>query len=135
MMISERAAAYVLAILCVFQALGPAWTIRSHCRRNIDVRMGWLRVQVRKDPLQVCFEGVTSKKEEGEICSSERPTSVFQGRSRDLHRLRICMSDSGCMTAWLEGSSYGWSISKHRGENFEERLTSLDRRETSVSGD
>lgn len=62
MMIPERAAAYVLAIVCVFQALRPSWTIRPQCRRSIDVRMGWLRMQVTNHPVPVCFEGVAREK-------------------------------------------------------------------------
>ena len=133
-MILERTAAYVLAVVCVFQAYRPSWTIRPQCWRSIDVRMGWLRVQGWSGADSVCSEGATGEREEA-ACSSGRRISLLQNRPRDLKRLMICMSDSGCMTAWLDGTSYGWSLFKDRKDNFEKSLIGLNGHETSGSGD
>lgn len=106
-MILERAAAYVLAAVCVFQAVRPSWTITPQTWRSIDLRIGWLRMQARNGDDSVCFEGRPAG-----ACSSERPISLPRGRRRNLKRLRICVSDSECVTAWLDETSHGWSISK-----------------------
>jgi hypothetical protein len=45
------------------------------------------------------------------------------------------MSDRGCMTAWLDDTSHGWSIFKVRGDDFEKKWISLDGHETSAWGD
>jgi hypothetical protein len=45
------------------------------------------------------------------------------------------MSDNGCMTAWLDETSHGWSISKGMEDNFEKILVVLDGHETSAWGD
>ena len=58
-----------------------------------------------------------------------------QRQAEEAKRLRICMGDSGCMTAWLDDTSHGWSISKGMGDNFEKKWISLDSHETSAWGD
>jgi hypothetical protein len=112
-MILERAAAYVLAVVCVFQAVRPSWTIKPQCWRSIDLRIGWLRMQARNRADSVCFE-----RQPAGACPSERPISLLRGSQRDLKRLRICMSDSDCMTAWIDETSHAWSISKGMEDNF-----------------
>lgn len=133
-MILERSAAYVLAVVCLFQALRPSWTITSQCWRSIDIRIGWLRVHAWNDGDSVCFEGLAGEKEQG-VSSSESRISPLRGRLRDPKRLRICVSDSGCMTAWLDGTSHCWSISKDREDNFAERLMDLDGHEKLTCSD
>jgi len=128
-MILERAAAYVLALVCIFQAVRPSLTIRPQCWRSIDLRIGWFRIQLR-NPDSVSFERLPAG-----ACSSQRPISLLSSRQRDLKSLRICMSDSGCMTAWLGDTSHGWSISKGMGDGFEKKWISLDGHETSARGD
>jgi hypothetical protein len=112
-MIPERAAAYVLAVVCVFQALHPSRMINAQGWRSIDIRIGRLRVQATNYADSVCFEGLAGKKEEG-LCSLERPILILRARPRDLKSLSICMTDSGCMTAWLDETLHGWSVSKDR---------------------
>ena len=60
---------------------------------------------------------------------------AVRGGQRDLKRLRICMSDSGCITAWLDETSHGWSISKGIEADFEKSVIDLDGHETSAWGD
>ena len=129
-MILERAAAYVLAVVCIFQAVSPSWTIRPQCWRSVDLRIGRLRMQANNGADSVCFEGRPAG-----ACPSQRPISLLRGRQRDLKRLRICMSDSGCMTAWLDETSHGWSISRGMEADFEKSLIDLDIHETSAGGD
>jgi hypothetical protein len=133
-MILERAAAYVLAVVCVFQAVHPSWTIRPQCWRSVDLQMGWLRLQARNGADSVCFEGGAGKKVE-RACSSEGRIALLPNRPRNLKRLMICMTDSGCMTTWLDGTSYGWSISKDKEDYFDKGLIGLDARETSATVD
>lgn len=124
-MILERAAAYVLAVVFLFQPLRPSWTITSQCWRSIDIRLGWLRVQARDSVDSVCFERLAGEKELG-ASSSERRTSLRCSRLKDPKRLRICLGDSGCMTASWDGISHWWSISNDREDNFEESSMGLD---------
>ena len=128
-MILERAAAYVLALVCIFQAVLPSWAIRPQCWRSIDLRIGSLRIQAR-NPDSDFFARRPAR-----AGSSERPISLLRGRQSDLKRLRICMGDSGCMTAWVDDTSHGWSISKGMGDNFEKKWLSLDSHETATWGD
>lgn len=129
-MILERAAPYVLAVVCIFQAIHPSWTIRPQSWRSIDLRIGRLRMQARNGAYSVCFE-----RRPAGACSSERPILLLRGGQRDLKRLRICMSDSGCITAWLDETSHGWSISKGIEADFEKSVIDLDGHETSAWGD
>jgi hypothetical protein len=133
-MILERAAMYVLAIVFAFQAASPSWTITSQCWRSIDVRIGWLRVQASNCVHSICFEAPAGEKEEG-VFSSQRRISLLRGRPRDPERLRICLNDSGCMTAWLDGISHCWSISSDREDNFDESLVGPDGQEKSTCRD
>jgi hypothetical protein len=87
-------------------------------------------MQARNDADSVCFE-----RQPAGACPSERPISLLRGRQRDLKGLRICMSDRECMTAWLDETPRGWSISKNMEDNFEKNLIDLDGHETSASGD
>ena len=116
-MILERAAAYVLALVCIFQAVLPSWTIRPQCWRSIDLRIGSLRIQGRKHLDSDFF----ARRPAAGAGRSERPISLLSGRQRNLKRLRICNGDSGCMTAWLDDTSHGWSISKGMEDNFEKK--------------
>jgi hypothetical protein len=129
-MILERAAAYVLAVVCIFQAVSPSWTIRPQCWRSVDLRIGRLRMQASNAADSVCPE-----RRQARAWSSERPISLLRGRQRDLERLSICVGDSGCMTAWLDETSHGWSISKGMKADFEKSLIDLDGHETSAWGD
>jgi hypothetical protein len=112
-MIPERAAAYVLAVVCVFQALRPSTMINAQYWRSIDIRIGWLRVQARNCSDSAYFDGLAGKKDESS-CSSEGRISLLHIRPSHHRRLTICMSDTGCMTAWLDGISHVWPISKDR---------------------
>ena len=82
----------------------------------------------------VCFEGAAAEKKQA-ACSSETRISAMRNRPGDLKGLMICLSDSGCMTAWLDGSSYGWSLSKKKKDRFRKSLTGPDNRETPASVD
>jgi len=124
-MILERAAAYVLAVVFLFQPLRPSWTITSQCWRSINIHIGWLRVQARNGVNSVCFEQLAGEKEQ-RASSSERRTLMRRDRVRDFKRLRICLDDSGCMTAWWDGISHWWSVSNDREDNFEESSMGLD---------
>ena len=106
-MILERGAAYLLAVVCLFQALHPSRMIRPQSWRSIDVRIGGLRVQATNGTDSICFERPTGEREES-ICSAERRISLLHSRPSHPKRLRICMNDRGCITVWLDG----WSISK-----------------------
>ncbi len=128
-MIAERAAAYLLALVCVFQALHPS-RISPQSWQSIDLRIGWLRMQARNGADPLCFEGWP-----GGACSSQRPISLPPGRQRNLKGLRICMTKCGCMTAWMDRSSHEWSISKSVGANFEKNLIDLDSHEMSARSD
>lgn len=112
-MIPERAAAYVLAVVCVFQLLHPSRMINAQGWRRVDIRIGRLRVQATNYADSICFEGWAGKKEEGP-CSLEGATLILRDRPSGLKKLSICMSDSGCMTAWLDKTLHGWSVSKDR---------------------
>jgi hypothetical protein len=128
-MILERAAAYVLAVVCVFQAVRPSWTTRPQWR-NIDLRIGWLQMEARNGADSICFERQPSR-----ACPSDMSISPLRGGQRDLKRLKICMNDGECMTVWLDETPHGWSISKGTEDNFEKSLIDLDGHETSASGD
>ena len=101
-MFLERTAAYVLAAACVLQTLQPSWATKPHCWRSIDVQIGRLRVQARNNAGSVCFEG---------LAPAQRmpPLHSWQKESK---KLRICIDDSGCMTAWVDGTSHAWLISE-----------------------
>jgi hypothetical protein len=129
-MILERAAAYVLAVVCILQAVCPSRTIRPQYWRSIDLRIGRLRMQARNGADSVCFERPPAG-----ACSPERPISLLRVRQRDLTKLRICMSESGCMTAWLDETSHGWSISKGIEDGFAKSVIDLGGHETSAWGD
>ena len=108
-MIPERAAAYVLAVVCAFLALHPSRGINAQGWRSIDIRIGRLSVQATNNADSVCSERLVGKKEEG-LCSSKRAILLLHGGPTDLKTLSICIGDSGCMTAWLDGSqTAGWS--------------------------
>jgi hypothetical protein len=100
-MISERTAAYVLAVVCFFQTLHPSWTIKAHCRRSIDVQIGWLRVQARNNAASDCYQ------ESG----GEQIPHIWEKEPR---RLKICIHDRGCLTAWSDGTAHAWLLSKDK---------------------
>jgi hypothetical protein len=89
---TERTAAYLLAAVCVFQTLRPSWAVKPHHWRSIDVQIGSLRVKARNDPGSICVPAL----------------QIWQKEPR---RLRICINDGGCMTAWLDGASHAWQFS------------------------
>jgi hypothetical protein len=97
-MIFERAAAYLLAVACVFQMLAPSGAIKPHYWRSIDVQIGWLRIQERNE------------------ADSATWTLLLHSWENEPKRLKICRDDSGCLTAWLNGTSHAWMISKDEGE-------------------
>jgi len=85
-MILERAAACVLAVVFLFQALCPSWTFRPQCWRSIDVRIGLFGVQARTGIDSVCFEGLAGKGRTGSAYWERRPRVVERSqRAKDLH--------------------------------------------------
>jgi hypothetical protein len=108
-MIPERAAAYVLAVVCAFQALHPSRRINAQGWRSIDIRIGRLSVQATNNTDSVCSEKLAGKEEVGS-CSSKRAILRLHEGPTDLKTLSICIRHSGCITAWLDGSQMaGWS--------------------------
>lgn len=103
-MILERTAAYVLAVVCVFQTLLPSWTIRPLRWRSIDVQLGRLHLEARN-----------------EANSATRMPLLHRGL-KEPKSLTICINDGDCITAWLDGTSHAWMIS--RGES--EQSASVD---------
>ena len=97
-MILERTAAYVLAVVCVFQTLLPSWTIKPHCCWSIDVQIGRLRMQARNE------------------ADSATRMPLRHSWQKESKRLMICINDSDCLTAWLDGASHAWMISKDESE-------------------
>ena len=98
-MILERTAGYVLAVAGVFQTLLPSWTIKPHCWRSIDVQIGRLHMQARDE--------------------ADSDTRPLQHRwQKEPKRLKVCINDSDCITAWLDGASHAWTISKDEKDNF-----------------
>ena len=101
-MVLERTAAYVLAAACVLQALHPSWATKPHRWRSIDVQIGRLRVQARNNDGSVRFEG---------LAPAQR-MPLLHSWQKESKKLRICINDSGCMTAWVDGTSHAWRISE-----------------------
>jgi len=131
-MIVERTAAYVLAVACVFQTLRPSWTIKPHCWRSIDVQIGWLRVQARNDADSVCFDELAA---EQKACASATRMSLLHSWQKEPKRLKVCINDSGCITAWLDGTSHAWLISKDKKDLFDESVMGIYGSGESASGD
>jgi hypothetical protein len=101
-MFLERTAAYVLAAVCVFQTLHPSRATKPHCWRSIDLQIGRLRVQARNNAGSVCFEG---------LAPAQR-MPLLHSWQKESKKLRICINDSTCMTAWVDGTSHAWLISE-----------------------
>ena len=93
-MIFERTAAYVLAVAGIFQTLLPPWTIKPHCWRSIDVQIGRLHMQATNE------------------ANSAAQPPLRHSLQKEPQRLKICVNDSDCITAWLDGASHAWMISK-----------------------
>jgi hypothetical protein len=110
-MILERTAAYVLAVACVFQSLHPSWTIKPHRLRSIDVQIGPLRVQARNGTRSMCY---AEPEAEQKSCASTTRLPLLPGWQKQLVRLKICINDSNCLTAWSDGTSHAWLISRDR---------------------
>jgi hypothetical protein len=108
-MILERTAAYILAVACVLQTLLPSWTIKPHCWRSIDVQIGRLRMQASNEPDSTCFDELAS---EQKACASATRMPPPHSWQNEPDRLTICINDSDCITAWLDGASHAWVISK-----------------------
>jgi hypothetical protein len=108
-MILERTAAYVLAVVCIFQALSPSWTIKPHGLRSIDVQIGRLRVQAKHNIGSVSFAEPAA---EQKSCASTTRMPLLPGWQKQSKRLKICIDDSACLTAWLDGSSHALLISR-----------------------
>jgi hypothetical protein len=103
-MILERIAAYVLAVVCIFQALRPSLVITPQCCRSIDIRIGWLRVRADNQPNPIFFGEQVGKKQ-GMWSSEEQKISLLRGGLRTSKSLRLYRSDSGWMMIWLDGDS------------------------------
>lgn len=95
-MIFERAAASVLVVACLLQAFRPSRMITSQSWRSIDIRIGWFQVQATN--------GADSVRPAGYF-SARTHISLVLDRRTDIKRLRICMSDGGCMTARLDATT------------------------------
>jgi hypothetical protein len=108
-MILERTAAYVLAVACVFQALRPSWTSKPHSLPRIVLQIGRLRVQATNDTGSVSFAEPAA---EQKSCASITLTPLLPGWQKQSKRLRICIDDNSCLTAWVDRTSYAWSISR-----------------------
>jgi hypothetical protein len=103
-MILERTAAYVLAVACVFQTLRPSWTSKPHTLHRIDVQIGRLRVQARNDTASFSFAA------EQKSCASIALMPLLPSWQKRPKRLKICINNSTCLTAWLDRTSYAWLI-------------------------
>jgi hypothetical protein len=110
-MIAERAAAYVLAVVCVFQTLHPSGRIKPHYLRNLDVQIGRLRVQATCNGDSTGFANRIAGQKSS---ASPAPMPLLHSWGKPAKRLRICIDDSGCLTAWLDGTSQTWLISRDR---------------------
>jgi hypothetical protein len=121
-MIVERTVAYVLVVACVFQMLLPSWTIKPHRWRSIDVQIGWLRVQARNDADSVCFEELVA---EQKASASATRMPLLHSWQKEPKTLEICINDSSCITAWLDGTSHTWFISRGKKDNFDESLMGI----------
>jgi hypothetical protein len=131
-MIVERTAAYLLAVACVFQMLHPSGTIKSHHWRSIDVQIGWLRVQAGNAADSVCFEELVA---EQKACPSATRTPLPHSWQKEPKTLNICINDSGCITAWLDGTTDAWLISRDKKDNSDESLMGIYGSGRSASGD
>jgi hypothetical protein len=109
-MILERTAAYVLAVACVFQTLHPSGTIHPHGRRSIDVHIGRLRVQARNDASWLYIEEWAP--EQKACMPATRP--LLHSWQKQARRVKICINDSSCLTAWSDGTSHVWLISRNK---------------------
>ena len=118
-MILERTAAYVLAVAGVFQTLLPSWTIKPHCWRSIDVQVGRLHMQARNDADSACLENLAA---EEKACTSAIGMPRTHSWQKEPKQLKICINDNDCVTAWSDGTSYAWLISKDKKDNFDESL-------------
>ena len=112
-MFVERAAAYLLVVVCVFQMLRPSRTLKPHYWRSIDVRIGQLHVQARNDADPIGFE---------ELAAEQKATRMPQLRSwhKEPKGLRICINDSSCITAWSDETSHACFISKNKKGSFDQ---------------
>lgn len=97
-MVLERTSAYVLAAACVFQALRPSGTAKFNRWRSIDVEIGRLSIQARNE------------------ADSATWLLLLHSRQKGPRRLKICIDDSGCITASLDGASRAWMISRDENE-------------------
>jgi len=130
-MVLERTAAYVLALACVIQTLLPSWTIKPHCWRSIDVQIGRLRMEARNEADSSCF-GELPAEQKSCASTTRMPLHSWQ---REPKRLKICINDSDCITAWLDGASHAWMISKDKKDLFDESLMGIYGSGKSASGD
>ena len=115
-MIVERAAAYLLAVACVFQMLQPSGTIKPHYWRSIDVQIGWLSLQARNNADSVCFEELA---DEQKACTSATRMPLLHSWPKVPKTLMICINDSGCITAWSDETSHAWFISRNKKDSFD----------------
>src|ERR1700744_348208 len=109
-MVPDRMAAYVLAVACVFQTL-PHGAPQTRCWRNVDLRIGRFRVQAKAGVDSVCFEGSGSAQG---VCASPQHIPLLHTPQNEPRRLKVCVNDSSCMTAWIDPASHAWLISKDR---------------------
>jgi hypothetical protein len=101
-MIVERTAAYLLAVACVFQMLRPSGSVKPHYWRSIDVQIGSLRMQATNDADSVRFEELADKQKS---CASDTRMPLLDSWQKEPKGLLICINDSGCITAWSDGTS------------------------------
>jgi hypothetical protein len=105
-MILERTAAYVLAVVCVFQTLCPSVTIRPEFCRSIDIQIGRLRMQANNEAAAFYFDGPARKGGQNVWLLEKRKISMSHGQSRDPKRLSISVGDSGWLLVWLDWDSH-----------------------------
>ena len=131
-MFFERTAAYVLVVAGVFQTLLPPWAIKPHCWRSIDVQVGRLHMQARNDADLACLEKLAA---EEKACRSAMGMPRPHSWQKEPKKLKICINNNGCVTAWLNGTSHAWLISKDGKEPIDEGLMGIYSSEESASGD
>jgi hypothetical protein len=110
-MILERAAVYVLVVVCMFQSFRPARMSRSQSWKSIDLRIGCLRVQASTCTNLVQLKGRSDGNYEG-LPSDQTRILPLNCEERRGKRLKICVTGADCIAAWLDEGSDSWSISR-----------------------
>lgn len=106
-MILKRAAASILAVVFLFQALCPSWTFRPQCWQSVDVRIGLFWVQARTGIDSVCFEGLAGEGGRdlliGEAAADITAARAVEGspRAKDLHEMTAALRNGAALVRIL----------------------------------